>query len=230
MSKEIIKPTICYLKDTKCFSETLIWIIFCFSIGYYYYCYYFIASWHWFLTYIHSNFGSTFFALSSREFSLDPFMCYIYFKCLFCLIFILFIYLFFNCFFVLLLTFMFSPQVLSLVLYLYFRIFLILYCWIVRYRKNWGMNLKYRKKTHQKSVSLVQLKLECTLAYNHEKAWVLSICYKAKFFSQSSLNFWYDSLWCYSLLDLTFFVLQRLEITFNDLVRYLFIYFGHLCL
>ena len=121
MNKEIIKLTICYLKNTECFSESLIWIIFCFFICYYY-CYYFIASWRWFLTYIHSNFGSMFFALSSLEFSLNPFMSYIYFQRLFFKF--LFYYYFFICFFVLLLTFMFSPQVLSLVLYLYFRIFL----------------------------------------------------------------------------------------------------------
>ena len=81
MNKEIIKLTICYLKDTKCFSESVIWIIFCFFICYY--CCYFIASWRWFLICIHSNFGSMFFALSSLEFSLNPFMSYIYFQCLF---------------------------------------------------------------------------------------------------------------------------------------------------
>ena len=53
---------------------------------YYYYHYYFIASWRCFLTYIYSNFESTFFGLSSLEVFLWIPLCIIYiFHLLFCL-------------------------------------------------------------------------------------------------------------------------------------------------
>ena len=76
LNKEIIKPTICYLKDTERFNESLIWNIYCFCFRfcfvfsiccYYYYHNYFIASQRWFLTYIYSNFENTLFGLSNLE-------------------------------------------------------------------------------------------------------------------------------------------------------------------
>ena len=52
LNKEIIKLTMCFVKNTECFDENLIWNIYIFSFCYYhYYHYYFIASRRWFLTY-----------------------------------------------------------------------------------------------------------------------------------------------------------------------------------
>ena len=45
LNKEIIKLTMCFVKNTECFDENLIWNIYIFSFCYYhYYHYYFIAS------------------------------------------------------------------------------------------------------------------------------------------------------------------------------------------
>ena len=64
LNKEIIKPTICYLKDIERFDESLIFHFFYFLLLYHYY---FIASRRWFLTYIYSNFENKLFRLSNLE-------------------------------------------------------------------------------------------------------------------------------------------------------------------
>ena len=74
LNEEIIKLTICYLKDTERFNESPIWNIYFFLICYYYYHhYYLIASLRWFLTYIYSNFENTFFGLNNLEFFIESF-------------------------------------------------------------------------------------------------------------------------------------------------------------
>ena len=56
LNKDIIKLTVCYLKD----AEHFVWKSYLKYLVVFYYCYYHysVALWHWFLTYIYSNFGS----------------------------------------------------------------------------------------------------------------------------------------------------------------------------
>ena len=85
LDEEIITLTVCHLKDTKRFDESLIGNIYCF-----FYYYFITSSWRWFMTYIHSNFGGTFFDFSGIEFFFEslyvPHICiyFVLFVCLFC--------------------------------------------------------------------------------------------------------------------------------------------------
>ena len=100
---EIIKLTICYLKDTflmRVSFEIFILFYLCrfhflfFSVCYYHYHYCFIASQRWFLTYIYSNFESTFFGFSNLDFFIESLYAsnyiYSFYSFLFSLSFLLF--------------------------------------------------------------------------------------------------------------------------------------------
>ena len=127
---------------------------------YYYYYYYFIASWRWFLTYTYPIFVNKFFGFSSLEFFIESlyasnifhsFFSFYYFfsfmflfnKYIYIYIYCLLVYYYYYnycyhlCFCVLHLyrpcweTNKIYSQGLSLVWYLYFRIFLFFYYWMV---------------------------------------------------------------------------------------------------
>ena len=126
---------------------------------YYYYHYYFIASWRCFLTYIYSNFESTFFGLSSLEVFLWIPLCIIYiFHLLFCLFVYICIYVYIYVYIYVFVFFTGSGLAeksilefyITCIFYLYFRYFCfyIVELWV-------HVNLKYRKKSSQLQILMI---------------------------------------------------------------------------
>ena len=144
LNKDIIKLTVCYLKD----AEHFVWKSYLKYLVVFYYCYYHysVALWHWFLTYIYSNFGSIICIKQSWVF-LGILLCLIFILTAFFsfLFFLFFIYFLSNfCLLVcLLFMFMSSPHLqvllrnISCILKVWVLFctcildFLFLCCWIV---------------------------------------------------------------------------------------------------
>ena len=168
LNKEIIKLTVCYLKDTKRFDESIIWNMYCFFIFFCFLFVFVIIILFWSLLFyislhrdadfwhIFTNPESIFSGLSSFEFFIESLYAsyFIYIKFFFLLPFFIFIYAYisFVCSYVFHLyrpcwkrfPYKISLWSESLVLYLYFRTFY--FCvelWVFA-------NVKYRKKNDNK--------------------------------------------------------------------------------